>query len=50
MKKERVGLPPLEGAEQGKVVTRFTPAPNGYPHIGHAKAAIISEEYTKMYG
>jgi len=50
VKKERVGLPPLEGAEQGKVVTRFTPAPNGYPHIGHAKAAIISEEYTKMYG
>jgi len=49
-KAERVGLPPLEGAEHGKVVTRFTPAPNGYPHIGHAKAAIISEEYTKMYG
>lgn len=49
VKKERVGLPPLEGAEQGKVVTRFTPAPNGYPHIGHAKAAIISEEYAKMY-
>jgi len=50
VKKERVGLPPLEGAENGKVVTRFTPAPNGYPHIGHAKAAIISEEYAKMYG
>ena len=50
VKKERVGLPPLEGAEQGKVVTRCTPAPNGYPHIGHAKAAIISEEYAKMYG
>ena len=50
VKEQRVGLPPLEGAEQGKVVTRFTPAPNGYPHIGHAKAAIISEEYAKMYG
>jgi len=50
VKEERKGLPPLEGAEQGKVVTRFTPAPNGYPHIGHAKAAIISEEYAKMYG
>ena len=49
VREERDGLPPLEGAEQGKVVTRFTPAPNGYPHIGHAKAAIISEEYAKMY-
>ena len=49
-KKERdYSLPDLPNAVKGKVVTRFPPEPNGFLHIGHAKASIVDYEYAKKY-
>jgi len=46
---QRVGLPPLEGAEKGKLVVRLPPEPSGFMHIGHAMAGTINDIYREMY-
>ena len=42
----------LAGKNQGKVITRFPPEPNGFLHIGHAKSIClnfgIAEEYNSV--
>ena len=39
----------IDGTEEGKVVTRFLPEPNGYLHLGHAKAVFLSYELARQY-
>jgi glutamyl-tRNA synthetase len=48
-KEGRVGLPPLEGAEKGKLVVRLPPEPSGFMHIGHAMAGTINAVYKENY-
>jgi len=39
-----------EGKNDGRIQTRFPPEPNGYLHIGHAKAICIDFGIAKEYG
>ncbi|MEA1986101.1 MAG: glutamine--tRNA ligase/YqeY domain fusion protein [Candidatus Marinimicrobia bacterium] len=40
----------LEGKNDSRVHTRFPPEPNGYLHIGHAKAIVLSFSTAEKYG
>lgn len=39
-----------EGKNKGRVQTRFLPEPNGYLHIGHAKAICLDFGIAQKYG
>lgn len=39
----------VDGAEEGKVVTRFPPEPGGYITIGNMKQCMLSHEIAKRY-
>jgi glutamyl-tRNA synthetase len=46
---EKYELPELPNMKIGKVVTAFPPEPSKFPHLGHAKAALINFLYAKKY-
>jgi glutaminyl-tRNA synthetase len=39
----------LSSGKHDKIQTRFPPEPNGYLHIGHAKAIVVNFELAKKY-
>lgn len=46
---EKHELLELPGAVKGKVITAFPPEPSKFPHLGHAKAALLNFLYAKKY-
>lgn len=48
-KEEHDPIPDLKDAEEGEVVVRFAPNPNGAPHLGHARGMTINGELRDKY-
>lgn len=50
LKKDSFKLPILENLKKDHVVTRFSPAPSGYLHLGHLYGIVFNYTYVKEYG
>lgn len=48
-KEKEKRLPPLPGAVEGKVTTRFAPNPDYTIHLGNARPALLSYWYAEQY-
>lgn len=48
-KEKRFELPELQGAVEGKVVTRIAPEPSKYNHVGHAISFTLNYMYAQKY-
>ncbi len=42
-------IPDLKDAEEGEVVVRFAPNPNGPPHLGSARGMVVNGELKEKY-
>jgi glutamyl-tRNA synthetase len=47
--KQRKELPELRNAVEGKVITRISPEPSKYNHLGHAVSFLLNYMYTIKY-
>jgi glutaminyl-tRNA synthetase len=46
---EEIIMEDLDGGKYKSIVTRFPPEPNGYLHIGHAKAICLNFGLTEKF-